>query len=106
MNPLPGESLLLLLPQMKWHLREEKEAHAPAEIVTVEGTGWVHFVTSQGLPGHLAAAAYCGYPVSALSRAPPRTSYGPASCARDGPVSIRRELQENTSKKSFPRVSF
>lgn len=39
----------------------------------MEGTGGVHFVTSEGLPGHLAAAAaaaYCGYPASVVSRAP------------------------------------
>lgn len=36
-NPLLRESLLLLLPQMNWHLKKEKEACAPTKIVTGEG---------------------------------------------------------------------
>lgn len=53
------------------------------------GGGGVHFVTSGGLPGHLAGAAYCVYPASVVSRAPACTKYGPASPAHDAPASIR-----------------
>lgn len=103
-NPLLGESLLLLLPQMNWHLREEKEARAPAEIVTVEGTGGGSFCDKWGSPRTFSWC--CVYPASVVSRAPTCTEYGPASRAHDAPASIRWGLKRNASRKSLPRVFF
>lgn len=67
-NPLLRESLLLLPLQMNWHLKEEKEPHALAKIVTVGGGGI--FMTTRGLPGLLTGTAHCVYPASVVSGAP------------------------------------
>lgn len=66
-DPLLGEPLLSLQPQMNWHLRHEKEPSAPAKIVTAKGMGGVgrfffFFWTTGGLPGHLAGAAQRVHP--------------------------------------------
>lgn len=65
-NPLLRESLLLLPPQMNWHLREEKEPCALAKIVT--GEGGVYFYDNWRPPRTF--NWYCVYPASVVSRAP------------------------------------